>query len=134
MLVKPTLVLKVCLMKKKTNSKSIKVSTKVVLHWFLTNAWILIQLSPTFARHDLTIYANVRAHLHACLQMRGRKKCKKKSRANLKSTSRHIFEKVLICIDRGIFSTDINQMNTFENFIFGKRCSFLLASWAVPIL
>ena len=44
--------------------------------------------------------------------------------AELKSTSRHIFEKVLICIERGIFCTDIKEMNMFENFIFGKRCSF----------
>ena len=43
---------------------------------------------------------------------------------SLKSTSRHIFEKVLICIERGIFCTDIKEMNTFENFIFWKRCSF----------
>ena len=46
-----------------------------------------------------------------------------------KSTSRHIFEKVPICIGRGIFCTNTNEINAFENVIFGKKCvPFLLAS------
>ena len=46
----------------------------------------------------------------------------------MKSTSRHIFGKVLSCIERGIFCTNNYEMNAFENLIFGKRCSFFLAS------
>ena len=49
------------------------------------------------------------------------------SSKNLKSTKRHLFfvvEKVLICIERGIFCTDNKEINTFENVIFWKRCSF----------
>ena len=36
----------------------------------------------------------------------------------MKSNSRHIFEKLLICIERGIYCVNIKEMNIFENFIF----------------
>ena len=39
----------------------------------------------------------------------------------MKSTSRHIFEKKkkkLICIERGIYSVYLKEMNLFGNFIF----------------
>ena len=48
-----------------------------------------------------------------------------RSYTQLKSTSRHIFEKVLICIERGLYSVFLKEMNLFDNLIFGKRCSFL---------
>ena len=41
-----------------------------------------------------------------------------------KSTSPHIFEKVLICIERGRCSVYFKEMRLFGNFIFWKRCSF----------
>ena len=37
---------------------------------------------------------------------------------SMKSTSRLIFEKVLICIERGICSVNFKEINFFENFIF----------------
>ena len=36
----------------------------------------------------------------------------------VKSTSRHIFEKVLICIGRGLCYMEIKEMDTFEHFNF----------------
>ena len=36
----------------------------------------------------------------------------------IKSTSRLIFQKVLICIVRGQYCIEILEMNTFENYIF----------------
>ena len=35
----------------------------------------------------------------------------------LKSTSRHIFENVLVCIERGLYSVFSKEMNLFENVI-----------------
>ena len=37
---------------------------------------------------------------------------------------RHIFEKVLICIERGMYSVHFKEMNLFKNNIFWKGCSF----------
>ena len=38
---------------------------------------------------------------------------------------RHICEKVLICIGRGLCGVYFKEINLFENFIFWKRCCFL---------
>ena len=49
----------------------------------------------------------------------------------MKSTSRHIFEKVLICIERGMYSVHFKEMSLFKNF---KSVLFSPASLAVPTL
>ena len=36
----------------------------------------------------------------------------------LKSTPRHIFEKVFICIGRAIYSVDFKELNPFEKLNF----------------
>ena len=41
-----------------------------------------------------------------------------KAKQFLKSTSRHIFEKVLIYIERDLYSVYFKEMNLFESFIF----------------
>ena len=45
-----------------------------------------------------------------------------------KSTSRHIFEKVIICIERGLFSVYFKEMNLFKILFFEKGVLFLPAS------
>ena len=54
--------------------------------------------------------------------------CKKKVHVLIdgqlqKSTSRHIFEKLRICIVRCLYSVYFKEIYLFENFIFGIRCS-----------
>ena len=42
----------------------------------------------------------------------------------MKSISRHVFEKVLICIEEGLYSVYLKEICVFANFIFGKKVFF----------
>ena len=54
--------------------------------------------------------------------------CSNNKKIVMRSTSRHIFEKVLICIERGMYSVHFKEMNLFKKYIFLKKVFFFFTS------
>ena len=91
------------------------------VHTFLSTIF-MIKLSNSL--HCISVFANTNLKTRHLSAIQNTKK----------STSWHIFEKVLICIERGMYSGYFKEMNLFKKLFFEKGVFFLPASWAVPIL